>query len=44
MFVSIQLFNIMQDIGYGKGKNYAINVPLRVGINDESYQRIFKPV
>ncbi|KAG7196289.1 histone deacetylase [Scheffersomyces spartinae] len=28
--------------GIGKGKNYAINVPLRDGIDDESYVRLFK--
>lgn len=28
--------------GIGKGTNYAINVPLRDGIDDESYVRLFK--
>ncbi|XP_050017947.1 histone deacetylase 1-like, partial [Alexandromys fortis] len=32
------------DIGAGKGKYYAVNYPLRDGINDESYEAIFKPV
>lgn len=35
---------IKQDIGYGRGKNYSVNVPLRDGITDESYHSIFKPV
>lgn len=34
----------MQDIGAGKGKYYAVNYPLRDGIDDESYEAIFKPV
>uniref|UniRef100_S4RXT2 Histone deacetylase 1 n=1 Tax=Petromyzon marinus TaxID=7757 RepID=S4RXT2_PETMA len=33
-----------QDIGAGKGKYYAVNFPLRDGIDDESYEAIFKPV
>ncbi|KAJ2370175.1 histone deacetylase [Coemansia sp. RSA 2610] len=34
----------LRDIGEGKGKNYAVNFPLRDGIDDVSYQSIFKPV
>src|SRR5690606_19658061 len=34
----------IRDIGYGKGKHYSINVPLRDGIDDESYKSIFEPV
>lgn len=34
----------IRDIGYGKGKKYAVNFPLKDGIDDESYQSIFKPV
>lgn len=34
----------IQDIGYGKGKYYSVNVPLDDGIDDESYQYLFKPV
>ncbi|KAG7265350.1 hypothetical protein CRUP_027075 [Coryphaenoides rupestris] len=33
-----------QDIGAGKGKYYAVNYPLRDGIDDESYEAIFKPI
>jgi hypothetical protein len=33
-----------QDIGAGKGKYYAVNFPLRDGIDDDSYESIFKPV
>lgn len=33
-----------KDIGAGKGKYYAVNFPLRDGIDDESYEQIFKPV
>ncbi len=31
-------------MGAEKGKYYAVNFPLRDGIEDESYQMIFKPV
>uniref|UniRef100_A0A8C9GVX3 Histone deacetylase domain-containing protein n=1 Tax=Piliocolobus tephrosceles TaxID=591936 RepID=A0A8C9GVX3_9PRIM len=34
----------LQDIGAGKGKYYAVNHPLRDGIDAESYEAIFKPV
>lgn len=33
-----------RDIGYGKGKYYSLNVPLDAGIDDESYQSLFKPI
>ena len=32
------------DVGIDAGKYYAVNVPLRDGMTDEAYQRIFKPV
>ncbi|KAH9552486.1 hypothetical protein CY35_09G069300 [Sphagnum magellanicum] len=34
----------LRDIGHEKGKYYALNVPLKAGIDDESYQSLFKPV
>uniref|UniRef100_A0A3Q1HPD2 Histone deacetylase 1 n=1 Tax=Anabas testudineus TaxID=64144 RepID=A0A3Q1HPD2_ANATE len=34
----------LRDIGAGKGKYYAVNYPLRDGIDDESYEAVFKPV
>ncbi|XP_013405014.1 probable histone deacetylase 1-B isoform X2 [Lingula anatina] len=34
----------LRDIGAGKGKYYAVNFPLRDGIDDESYCKIFEPV
>lgn len=34
----------LKDIGYGPGKNYSLNFPLRNGIDDFSYEGIFKPV
>lgn len=34
----------LKDIGAGKGKYYAVNFPLRDGIDDESYRSIFEPV
>ena len=36
--------SLSQDVGYGKGKNYSVNVPLREGIDDASYKSIFEPV
>lgn len=34
----------LRDIGAGKGKYYAVNFPLRDGIDDEVYSTIFEPV
>ncbi|KAG1043323.1 hypothetical protein G6F25_002505 [Rhizopus arrhizus] len=34
----------IKDTGLGKGKRYAVNVPLRDGINDETYKSVFQPV
>lgn len=34
----------IEDIGIGKGKNYSVNIPLKDGIDDASYESIFKPV
>lgn len=34
----------VRDLGYGKGKYYSVNVPLRDGIDDHSYQALFKPI
>ncbi|CAH6721116.1 probable histone deacetylase Hos2p [[Candida] jaroonii] len=34
----------IDETGIGKGKNYAINVPLKDGIDDESYVRLFKSI
>jgi len=34
----------LRDIGAGKGKYYAVNYPLRDGIDDDSYEHIFQPV
>jgi len=34
----------VKDVGVKGGKYYSVNVPLRDGINDESYQSIFVPV
>lgn len=35
---------MITDTGLGKGRSYSVNVPLRDGIDDESYFSIFKPV
>ncbi|XP_078489670.1 histone deacetylase 1-like isoform X2 [Ciona intestinalis] len=34
----------LRDIGAGKGKYYALNFPLRDGMDDECYEQIFQPV
>ncbi|ORX66630.1 histone deacetylase [Linderina pennispora] len=34
----------LNDIGVGKGKNHAVNIPLRDGVDDESYRGIFEPI
>jgi len=34
----------LRDIGAGKGKFYALNFPLRDGMDDNCYQQIFEPV
>lgn len=34
----------VRDVGYGKGKYYSVNVPLDDGIDDDSYQSLFKPI
>lgn len=34
----------LRDIGAGKGKYYAVNFPLRDGIDDESFESIFMPI
>ena len=33
-----------QDLGAGRGKYYAVNFPLRDGIDDESFEIVFQPV
>ncbi|KAI0336353.1 histone deacetylase RPD3 [Cubamyces sp. BRFM 1775] len=34
----------LEDRGRGKGRGYALNVPLKDGITDESYRSVFQPV
>lgn len=34
----------VKDVGAGTGKHYSVNFPLRDGIDDTSYEGIFKPV
>lgn len=42
--LSLMLGCFLQDIGAGKGKYYAVNIPLRDGMDDESYESIFVPI
>ncbi|KAG0361703.1 histone deacetylase [Gamsiella multidivaricata] len=34
----------LEETGIGKGKNYAVNVPLQKGMDDWSYQNLFEPI
>jgi histone deacetylase 1/2 len=34
----------LEDIGLGGGKHYSVNIPLNVGMDDQSYETIFKPI
>jgi len=34
----------VDEVGVDEGKNYSINVPLKDGINDESYHRLYYPI
>lgn len=34
----------MYEIGAESGRYYSLNVPLKEGIDDQSYEQIFKPV
>ncbi|KAL8830525.1 MAG: hypothetical protein Q9170_005700 [Blastenia crenularia] len=34
----------LRDVGVGPGKYYAVNFPLRDGIDDKSYKAIFEPI
>jgi len=34
----------LKDIGAGKGKHYAVNFPLRDGIDDQNFMLIFEPI
>uniref|UniRef100_A0A914DVV5 Histone deacetylase n=1 Tax=Acrobeloides nanus TaxID=290746 RepID=A0A914DVV5_9BILA len=34
----------LRDVGAGRGRYYALNFPLRDGIDDETYEKIFVPV
>lgn len=44
LFISIYLAVILKDIGDKEGKYYAINIPLKDGIDDSSFTRLFKTV
>jgi histone deacetylase 1/2 len=34
----------VRDVGFGPGRGYSVNFPLREGITDEAYESVFKPV
>lgn len=35
---------MQSDQGKDKGKGYAVNIPLKDGIGDESFKNVFEPV
>ena len=34
----------VDDVGHMSGKNHSLNVPLHDGIDDMSYEELFKPI
>jgi len=34
----------LRDVGQGRGKYYSVNVPLKDGMDDTGFQRLFKPI
>lgn len=34
----------VEDVGYGKGRGYCVNVPLKDGMDDESYRYVYEPI
>jgi acetoin utilization deacetylase AcuC-like enzyme len=34
----------VDDVGYGKGRGYCVNVPLKDGMDDESYRFVYEPI
>lgn len=34
----------INDVGYGKGKLYTVNVPLNDGMDDDAYRYVYEPI
>lgn len=34
----------VEDVGHGKGRGYCVNVPLKDGMDDESYRYVYEPI
>lgn len=34
----------IDDLGHGSGKGYCVNVPLKDGMDDESYRYVYEPI
>ncbi|KAF8061951.1 HDAC1 [Scenedesmus sp. PABB004] len=34
----------IEDVGYGPGKGFCVNVPLKDGMDDESYRYVYEPI
>lgn len=44
MVLLLVIVGDIRDVGIKAGKYYSVNVPLQEGIDDASYQTVFKPV
>ncbi|KAJ3341185.1 Histone deacetylase 2 [Entophlyctis luteolus] len=42
--IDVRLCRLAKDIGIGAGRKYSVNVPLKDGIDDESYKNVFCPI
>jgi histone deacetylase 1/2 len=34
----------VEDVGFSKGRGYCVNVPLKDGMDDESYRYVYEPI
>jgi hypothetical protein len=34
----------IEDVGHGSGRGYCVNVPLKDGMDDESYRYVYEPI
>ena len=44
MYINYHIILYIQDVGVKDGKYYSLNFPLKEGIDDRSYEQVFKPV
>ena len=43
-YVNVSFIGDMYEVGAECGRYYSVNVPLKEGIDDQSYLQVFKPV